>query len=139
MAGAAGLSVFDFSSGGTVFIPGTQRPPVDPELFGTSGGLLNNGVSTLGVFDANATTDSSAFGFTSMGDNGELTFNLTSSVSTSGMFLYIGEVGDNGEVAAGSIRVSDVPKPAVPEMPAGLLAMIGTACGFAFRKLRSKR
>jgi hypothetical protein len=49
-----------------------------------------------------------------MGDGGILSFNLTSSVSTSGLFLYIGEVGDNGEVAAGAIEVRDstVPEPA---------------------------
>ncbi|MCL5103376.1 MAG: PEP-CTERM sorting domain-containing protein [Armatimonadetes bacterium] len=139
VAGAAGLSVFDFTPSGTSFVPGTQRPTVDPELFGTSGGYIDNSVATLGAFDANSTTDITAFGFASLGDNGDLTFNLTGPVSTSGMFLYIGEVGDNGEVAAGSIRVSDRPKPVVPEVPAGLLAIMGSAFGLGIRKLRSMR
>ena len=119
----AGLGVFDFSPAGTLFTAGTQRPPVDPALFGTTGADINNAVATLGSFDANSTTAiPPAFGFVSMGDNGIASFNLTSGVSTTeGLFLYIGEVGDNGEVAAGSITVSDTPV-GVPE-PATLLLL----------------
>ena len=115
-AGLGGLAVFDFTSG-IVFTPGTQRVPVDPKLFGTgpSGLTVDNSVATLGVFDGNATTAiPGAFGFVSLGDNGVISFNLTSAVSTSGLFLYIGEVGNNGEVAASSITTSSstVPEPA---------------------------
>jgi hypothetical protein len=118
-AALAGLSVFDFSAAGTVFSPGAQRAPVDPKLFGTNaaGNQVDNAVATLGLFDGNSTTAiPGAFGFVSMGDGGTLGFNLTSPVSpTPGLFLYIGEVGDNGEVAAGTIQVSDERLPPVPE------------------------
>jgi hypothetical protein len=125
VAGLAGLSVFDFSTSGTFFTPGVQRAPVDGKLFGTDAGGTNvdNAVATLGSFDGNATVAiPGADGFVSMGDNGILSFNLTSLVSTTGLYLYIGEVGDNGEVAAGSIEVSDRPVP-VPEP--GTLALLG--------------
>lgn len=126
--GAAGLSVFDFLSG-TIFAPGAQRAPADPKLFGTdaSGTSVDNAVATLGLFDAESSTVTPA-GFLSMGDNGVIDFNLTAATSTTGLFLYIGEVGDNGEVAAGSILVRDTTS--VPE-PAGLawfgLAVAGLA------------
>ncbi|MCC5621858.1 PEP-CTERM sorting domain-containing protein [Nostoc sp. CHAB 5715] len=111
----SGLSVFNFSPAGTIFTPGTQRTPADPALFGTTGGSIDNSVATLQNFDGNSTTDSSAFGFVSLGDGGKAGFNLTSSVfTTSPIYLYIGEVGDNGEVANGQISVSDKPI-SVPE------------------------
>ena len=114
-AALPGLAVFDFSVG-TIFTPGSQRAPADSKLFGTNatGNGVNNIVDTLGVFDANDTTAiPGAAGFISMGDNGVLTLNLTSAVIPAGKFLYIGEVGDNGEVAAGQIVVRDttVPEP----------------------------
>lgn len=110
-AGAASAGAIDFA--GALFTPGAQRPTVDPKLFGTgpAGNTLNNAVATLGAFDANSTTDASAFGFLSMGDGGQLRLNLAAAVSTTGLYLYIGEVGDNGEVAAGSVEVSDQPVP----------------------------
>ena len=123
-----GLSVFNFSPAATVFTPGTQRLPADPALFGTTGSNINNTVATLGSFDGNNTTNedpslgSTAFGFASLGDNGKVGFNLKSPVSTTvPLYLYIGEVGDNGEVAAGSITVSDKPVN-VPE-PASLMGL----------------
>ena len=117
-----GLNVFDFSPAGTFFTPGKQRAPVDiTPLFGTTGSTINNGVATLESFDANSTTNEippgpTAFGFASLGDNGKVTFNLKSLVSTTEpLYLYIGEVGDNGEVGAGQITVSDKPMKSVPE------------------------
>ena len=138
VAGLAGLAVFDFSPAGTLFTPGAQRAPVDPKLFGTgvTGSTVDNAVATLGLFDANSTTDATAFGFVSMGDGGILSFNLTSAVSTAGLFLYIGEVGDNGEVAAGNITVSERPV-AAPEPAALLLAGLGMA-GMAFARRRAR-
>jgi hypothetical protein len=134
--GLGGLGVFDFSPSGTLFTPGTQRPPVDPKLFGTNatGTQVNNAVATLGQFDGNSTTAiPGADGFISMGDGGRLSFNLTSLVSlASPLYLYIGEVGDNGEVVAGSISVSDKPV-GVPEpgtlllLGSGLVGLLG--CG----------
>ncbi|MGN6370665.1 MAG: PEP-CTERM sorting domain-containing protein [Phycisphaerae bacterium] len=140
-AGLAGLSGFDFGSG-TIFSPGTQRPPVDPKLFGTDalGTSIDNSVATLGVFDGNSTTViPGAAGFVSLGDGGRVTFNLTSAISTSSLFLYIGEVGDNGEVAAGTISVSD--RPVVAPLPSaawgglGMLGVMGMGRRLAGKKL----
>jgi len=128
-AALANLGAFDFSPAGTLFTPGTQRPPPDPKLFGTGpgGNTVDNTVATLGAFDGNSTTSiPGAAGFISMGDNGQLIFNLTSPISTTGLFLYIGEVGDNGEVAAGSIFVSDLPG-RVPEPT--VVALLGLGLG----------
>ena len=125
-AGAAGLSVFDFV-GATLFTPGTQRAPADAKLFGTgpAGNTVDDIVATLEAFDGNATTAiPGAAGFVSMGDNGILSFNLTAATLAAGLFMYIGEVGDNGEVAASNISVNPgrVPEPAGLALTALLLA-----------------
>jgi hypothetical protein len=106
-AGLSGLAGFDFGSG-TLFSAGAQRIPVDPKLFGTdaTGAALDNAIATLAAFDASNSTVTPG-GFISLGDNGSITFNLTSAISTTGLFLYIGEVGDNGEVAAGQVIVRE--------------------------------
>jgi len=126
---AAGLSLFDFISG-TNFTPGLQRAPADAKLFGTdaAGTAADNLVATLGLFDGESTTAiPGAFGFLSMGDNGVIDFNLTAAASTAGLFVYIGEVGDNGEVAASNITVRDT---TVPEP--GTLALVALALGALF-------
>ena len=124
---AVGLNVFDFSGGATVFTPGTQRAPADAKLFGTtaSGSSVNNAVATLGAFDAVSSTGADATGFISLGDGGQLAFNLTALTSTANLFLYIGEVGDNGEVAASSISLLDTPVPAIPEPSTVALMLLG--------------
>jgi hypothetical protein len=123
-ATAAALAVFDFS-GGVIFTPGTQRAPTDPRLFGTdaSGVAVDNAVATLGLFDGDSST-TVPDGFLSMGDNGQISFNLSSGVSTANLFLYIGEVGDNGEAAAGAVTVRDTPV-SIPEP--GTIALAGLA------------
>lgn len=118
------LSVFDYT-GGSIFSPGTQRTPVDPKLFGTGpiGNTVDNAVATLGLFDGNAST-ATPFGFISLGDNGVITFNLTSALSTSGLYMYFGEVGDNGEAAASDITISQNPV-GVPEPDSLVLLALG--------------
>lgn len=109
-----GLNVFDFSPMGTIFTPGSQRPGAgsgsvfeSPDLSGTTNGLVNNGIATLNSFDSNNNVNN-PLGAVSLGDGGKIGFNLSSSVSSqSPLYLYIGEVGDNGEVAAGNISVSN--------------------------------
>ena len=146
-AGLTGLPGFDFSPAGALFTPGTQRPSTDAKLFGTDSGGNNvdNFVATLGMFDGNSTTNiPGADGFISMGDNGILSFNLTAPVSTDGLFLYIGEVGGNGEIAAATmIRGSEqnFPTPVlltgVPEPGVLLLMGLGLA-GVGFTRRRKK-
>lgn len=118
---------FSFST--AILTPGTQRPPTDPALFGTLGGALDNSVARLDAFDANSTTGATATGFVSLGDNGSLGVNLVTPIALSGpLYLYIGEVGANGEVAASTVTISGtpvtVPEPAtIALLGAGLLGM----------------
>lgn len=117
------LDVFDFSPTGTSFTPGTQRPPTAPALFGTTASNINNAVATLGNFDGNSTTNPrTMFGFVSLGDRGQVTFSLIRPVALDNpLYLYIGEVGDNGEVVTGEVMVSQPVSP-VPE-PSNLAAL----------------
>jgi hypothetical protein len=136
--GLTGLSVFDFFSG-IVFSPGAQRAPADPRLVGTNtaGTGVVDAVATLGNFDGNAVAAiPGAFGFVSLGDGGVIGFNLTATVSTAGLFLYIGEVGDNGELAAGSIVVRDTPVN-VPVPASSVLAALGLGALAATRRRRA--
>lgn len=134
------LAVFNFSPAGTFFTPGVQRAPVNPKLFGTNvtGTQVDNLVATLGAFDANSSVVvPPAFGFISMGDGGVLSFNLSALVNTTNLHLYIGEVGDNGEVAAGSVTVSQDPASPVPEP--GTLTLLGSGLFAAVRSARNRR
>jgi len=137
VAALPGLNVFDFVNG-VVFTPGTQRAPAAAQLFGTGAGgnTVNNAVATLGAFDANSSTGIDADGFLSMGDGGQISFNLTGALSTAGLFLYIGEVGNNGEVVDGSITISE--NPVVIPLPGSLPLMLG-ALALGAGVLRRKR
>jgi len=99
--------------------------PRDPKLFGTdaTGAAVDNAIATLGLFDGNSST-TAPDGFLSMGDKGQINFNLSSGVATTGLFLYIGEVGDNGEAAAGTITVRNTP---VSIAEPGTFALAGLA------------
>ena len=135
---AAGLSLFDFVSG-IVFSPGTQRAPADAKLFGTGpgGSTVDNAVATLGAFDAVSSTVSPA-GFLSLGDNGSIAFNLTALTATAGLYLYIGEVGDNGEVAGSNIELLRDPVPGIPE-PSTYALMLGGLGAVAWLARRQRR
>ncbi len=124
------------SFGSGDFSPGTQTAPTDPKLFGTdaAGTGLDNMVATLGAFDGFSSTLTPA-GFISLGVNGSIAFNLLSTVMITGpLFLYIGEVGDNGELAAGGIEVSDAPIPVPGAIP---LFLTGLAAAAAARRRKA--
>ncbi|BCL35076.1 hypothetical protein NSMS1_15230 [Nostoc sp. MS1] len=136
-----GLDVFDFTPAGTIFTPGQKRDPGNSKfsplfrgdyLFGSKkcGGTIcvDNNIATLDNFDAFATTDARARGFISLGDKGELLFNLTKTISSlkqEPLYLYIGEVGANKEEATGRItafgRKRRVPEPS----DLGALSLMG--------------
>jgi hypothetical protein len=80
-------------------------------LFGTSGGQVDLAVATLDAFDGNSTTAiPGAFGFVSLGVGGQLALNLVTPLPIGpNEYLYIGEVGNNGEVAASTIDISSAP------------------------------
>jgi hypothetical protein len=113
------LPLFDFTPAGAIFDQGRQRPPTDPKLFGTDvrGNHVDAAVARLDLFDGKGMRLMSNSGFVSLGDRGTISFNLTASVSLNSLFLYIGEVGDNGEVAAGEILISDIPVKSASETP----------------------
>ena len=132
-------NIFDFL-GGIVFVPGVQRAPADPKLFGTGpgGNTVDLAVATPGDFDAeNTAAIPGADGFVSMGDNGRLSFNLSGPLNPAGLFLYIGEVGDNGEVAAGQVTIADERVPDVPEPSTFALLASGLAVIAVVRKRHS--
>ncbi|MEM9217619.1 MAG: choice-of-anchor L domain-containing protein [Cyanobacteria bacterium P01_F01_bin.150] len=103
-----GIDVFDFSPLSTFFTPGTQRPsnsqtiPESPDMFGTLHGQVNNAIATLSEFDFDGNS-----GFVSLGDGGEVGFDLTDTINPDGpLYLYVGEAANNGESLAGQITAS---------------------------------
>ena len=138
-AAAVGLPmipVFDLSSSGTLFSPGVMRPPFDPTLFGTdsTGTAPNFSVATLGAFDANSTISlSGALGFLSLGDGGSITFNLTRPVLSTDLFLYVGEVEDEGEDLTVTVNTASVPEPSGLTL-FGTGALVLIACGHLRRR-----
>ncbi|ABA20611.1 conserved hypothetical protein [Trichormus variabilis ATCC 29413] len=142
-----GLDVFDFTPPQTIFSPGTKRDPGNSiyahyfagnDLFGSKDGEVDNSIATLGSFDANAITDNTARGFLSLGEGGEILFQLTQKVSTANpLYIYIGEVGNNGEQVRGRVTAigtissaTTVPEPA----SLGALSLMGLYLTRCIRK-----
>ena len=132
-AAAMSIAALSLDGGHVFFTPGTQRLPVDPKLFGTDAGGtgVDFAVATLGDFDGESTT-LTPDGFLSLGDFGEIAVNLLAAITGAGYFLYIGEVGDNGEVAGSDIEVLSRPVPE-PGM-IGLLGLSLVGLGVARRR-----
>ncbi len=103
----------------TQFIAGTQTAPVAPNLFGTTGGNIDFAFARLDAMDADGILPGS--GYFSMGAGGELSINFDTPIDPNvHRYLYIGEVGGNGETFAAE---------AVPEPHSLLLAlMAGLLC-----------
>jgi hypothetical protein len=125
---AASINVFDFVNG-VLFSPGTMDPTGGflngPCLLGTTGGGcdFDDTVATLGTFDGLISGTGS--GWLSMGRGGTLSFNLDPLLGLGGpLFMYVGEVGNNGETLRGAVNVSDLP--AVVPVPAAVW-LFGTA------------
>jgi hypothetical protein len=141
-----GLNLFDFSPQGTTFLAGTKRDPGNSKnfrgdnLFGSrncivdsedkskvTNCVLDNSVATLDNFDAKAITDQTAYGFLSLGDGGKITLELPETFSTykKQLYIYVGEVGRNGEESTGEVIVIGekikVPEPSY----LGALSLIG--------------
>jgi|GEM_PF-774790 len=154
-AGVVQQNVFDFSAASTHFTPGVIDP--DPSfqaptagypagLWGTDPvtGQIDNSSATLGAFDGVATTQGTtgatpAAGFVSMGDGGSILFNLTSSISTTGLYLYIGEVGDNGEYANTGFQFNEtIPEPATVAIW-GAFSMFGACVAWRKRKRNAQQ
>ncbi len=133
-ASAATSVTFDFAN--SFLAAGSQRPPIAPALFGTVGDLsVDLAVATLDAFDAFAST-ATPNGFVSLGDFGKLGVNLSAPASLAGLFLYLGEVGDNGEIAGSGVELLSQP---IPEAEAWALMALGLgAIGWATRRRHTR-
>lgn len=131
MSGLSTLPAFDFTPAGTRFSAGTQRPPAAPRLAGTdpTGLDVDPAAATLGSFDAVWFTRGSV----SLGDGGNITFNLPAPVSTAGLYLYVGEVGNTAGENIGGVFVSAAP---VPEPGSWMLMLAGLGLCSAFLRRR---
>lgn len=114
--------ILNISPGRVVFAPGSQRPPADPKLFGTdlTGAAVDFATASLSSFDANAgPSNPDKRGSLSLGDGGILIASLQNPISTSGLNLYIGEVGD-AEMSTASVIISDAALPVSDQLAAAI-------------------
>ena len=100
----------------------------------SSNTTVDEAFATLGVFDA----EFFQAGSISLGDGGSLTANFAPDVMVGmSLYLFIGEVGDNGESINGLIEVTDEP-PAVP-LPASALLLGSAILGGTFVGRRRRK
>ncbi len=104
-----GQNLFNFTTG-TTLKTGYITPGIAGEsgswstngLYGTfAQNQLNNGFATLGIADGNSSTPQ---GFVSLGEAGQISFTLTSSIATAGNYLYFSTA--NGTSSA-LVSISD--------------------------------
>ena len=139
LVGAPTLNVFNYG-GGSVFSKGYTLSPANAKLFGTdaTGNAVDNAVATLGSFDANSDTAAPArflsLGYAGPGTPGSILFNFISPTALTGYYVYLGEVGGNGENPAANVNLfgsgMGVPEPSIWAM---MIAGIGFA-GAAMRR-----
>lgn len=91
------LVPLNFSHERCLLQSGLLRGGSSQPLFGTLaiGDRIDPSIATLGEFDANSTSGSSANGFVSLGDGGRLIINLPTPIPTADLYIYFGEVGGN--------------------------------------------
>ncbi len=140
------IDAFDFSASGIVYKSGAQTArPVDtddvnkPDMIGTINGIIIDPAS-LGVRDGTGFISGGASGVLSLGDGGQITFNLDHPVSTDEpLYLYVGEYGGQGESVAGALSVSDQRTDAVSDLSTDFgevgAANDTTTMTFTFNKL----
>lgn len=102
-----------------------------------NGSASNSAVDTLFATLGSIDAEFFAGGSISLGDGGVLTANFSPDVLVgNSLYLFVGEVGDNGESINGLIEVTDIPAP-VPLPASGLL--LASALGFGFVGSRRRR
>lgn len=133
---AAGLTVFDFPS--TSVSPGSQRPPTSPKQFGVNAAGGVDPSATLDSFDAKYFTS----GYASLGFGGTINFNLIDTTPGPGskLYLYVGEVGGQGESITGTAFLTAA-NPPVPEPGtwALMLSGLGLLAGLVTRRRALRR
>jgi PKD repeat protein len=94
-----------------IFTPGVIDGS-DTTLFGAfpNNNGIDNGIATLGHFDANATTSANAYGFLSLGRGGEISVNCSCPISANNQYLYIGTVSPEGSEGIAQVYVSYTPE-----------------------------
>jgi hypothetical protein len=133
---AAGLTVFDFPS--TSVSAGSQRPPKSPKQFGANavGGVDPS--ATLDRFDGKYFTS----GYVSLGFGGSILFNLADTTPSTGskLYLYVGEVGGQGESITGNVFLTAA-SPPIPEPGtwALMLSGLGLLAGVVTRRHGRRR